>query len=147
MNLKLENWSIKFVRGKTSDSDSEEYHSLKKQKSEIQDKLDSHHLFNTMSQIDESLIDAGVNNSVAWFKKKKQSRDVTSALLSSNLRYSLNKETGERLDYAPRIKVKIPFRDGRVNCKVWDQNKELIDIDSEEKLEEIFQKGTKVGSF
>ena len=130
---------------KDEEGNAEEIASLKKQRTELQEKLDTYYLFKTMQHIDDSLVDAGVSNSVAWFKKKKQSRDVTQALLSSNLKYSLDKKTGEVLtQYAPRFKVRIPFKDGRVNCKVWDENKEELEINSQEELEKMFQKGTRV---
>ena len=128
----------------SDEASSDEIKEAKQLKTSLQTKLETNQLFNVMQSIDEALVSAGVKQSVSWFKKKKQSKDVTRALLSSNIKYSLDKETGERLtQYAPRIKVKIPFRDGKVNCKVWNDKKEKMEILSED-VDNVFQKGTQL---
>lgn len=128
------------MAGKT---DTDEYAELKKEKMDLQERLDKFYLYKAMSGIDDSLVEQGVKKSVAWFKKKKQSADVTRALLQPNVRVSYDKTTGEPLDYPPTIKIRIPFRDGRVNCKVWGTDKKLMDITSET-VESVFQQGTKL---
>ena len=90
------------------------------------------------------LVDEGCSNSLAWFKKKKQSRDVTNALLQTNLRYSLDKETGERLDYAPRFKVKIPCYDGKFNCDILDSEGNALEGITEDSIETRISKGSKI---
>lgn len=67
-----------------------------------------------MEAIDKMLIDNGVKQSMAWFKKKKTNKDVISALFNPIIKRSKDKETGEYDGkYPDTIRLKLPFRDGK----------------------------------
>jgi len=76
--------------------------------------------YDALNTLDNKLIEDGCKNSLAWFTKKKLSKEVAKEFYQSNIRYSTDRETGEiNTEYAPRFKVKVPVRYGRVDCKVW----------------------------
>ena len=54
--------------------------------------------YDNMNAFDESLVDAGVKNSMAWFKKKKASRDVIDAMFNRMIKVPTDK-FDKKLDY------------------------------------------------
>ena len=97
--------------------------------------------YENMNAMDEYMIDEGVKNSMAWFKAKKTSRDVVEAKYSRMIKTPTDKETGEVLSqYPQRLRLKIPFYDGKFNCEVFDKEGNKI----EDPMEEILVKGTRV---
>merc|ERR1712010_111801 len=59
--------------------------------------------------MDDKLLEDGVENSMAWFKKKKTSKEVMASLYNPVVRVSKDKETGEPDGkYPPTFKCKIP---------------------------------------
>ena len=92
--------------------------------------------------MDNFMIDAGVKNSMAWFKQKKVSRDVIEAKYSTMIKTPTDKETGEVLTQFPqRLRVKVPFYDGKFGCKLFGKDgKEIEDAP----LEDILVRGTRV---
>merc|ERR1711959_599488 len=87
-------------------------------------------IHDALEQFDEKLLEDGVENSMAWFAKKGVSKDVLKALFTPQLRVSKDKETGEPDGrYPPTFRVKIPFYEGKWQCKVYDENKNKIDED------------------
>ena len=59
-----------------------------------------------LENIDNKILDDSVSNSQAWFKKKKQSKDVSQALFSHSVKVAT--EDGEPTDkYPPTFKLKI----------------------------------------
>ena len=103
--------------------------------------------YENLEKLDEKLLEDASTNSMAWFKKKKQSIDVNRALYSPLIRLSRDKETGEPDGKWPAtFKVKLPYRttdgqDGRFQMMAFDTNKERIPDD---KIEEMLQKGSQV---
>ena len=95
-----------------------------------------------MCEFDEHLIDAGVKNSMAWFKKKKASADVIDAMYNRCVKVPTDKETGEELtQYPKRLRIKLPFKDGKFECKVFDtEGKEITD----KPMEEVLARNAKV---
>jgi len=86
-------------------------------------------------KLDERMIADAIKNSLEWFQKKKVEKNVLNELYNKQVRYSYDKTTGEINDkYAPTIKFKVPFYDGKFTCKVYDENKELITDDLKEVL-------------
>ena len=60
--------------------------------------------------MDQFMIDAGVKNSMAWFKQKKVSRDVIEAKYSPMIKTPTDNETGEVLTQYPHDSVlRCPF--------------------------------------
>ena len=87
------------------------------------------------------MIDAGVKNSMAWFKQKKVSRDVIEAKYSTMIKTPTDKETGEVLtQYPQRLRLKVPFYDGKFGCEVYGKDGNKM----EDPMEEILVRGTRV---
>jgi len=83
--------------------------------------------YEKMCKMDEALVDAGVKNSMAWFKKKKASRDVIEAMYNRTVKVPMDKETGEELSqYPKRMRLKIPCKDGNFDCEVFNTKGEKL---------------------
>ncbi len=94
-----------------------------------------------LEAMDEYLIDQGVANSMAWFKAKNSSRDVVEAKYSRMIKTPTDKDSGEVLtQYPKRLRLKIPFYDGKFGCEVLDRDGNKIDAP----MEEILVRGTRV---
>jgi len=98
--------------------------------------------------IEKAIIDGGVSNSVAWFKKKNLTQEVVKNLFNPIVKVSCDKETGEPDGkYPPTMRIKVPKRDGLWEFKVQSKSGEMCginDSESEERLEDIFVKNCKV---
>lgn len=91
--------------------------------------------------LDQYMIDQGVKNSMAWFKQKKVSRDVIDAKYSPMIKTPTDKETGEVLtQYPQRLRLKVPYYDGKFGCEVFDKDGNKM----EDPMEEILVRGTRV---
>ena len=75
--------------------------------------------YDALTNLDTKLVDDACKNSLAWFTKKKMSHEVALNFYQPNIRYSTDKDGEILTQYAPRFKVKIPVRYGRVDCAVW----------------------------
>ena len=76
--------------------------------------------YDALTSLDNSLIVGATKNSLAWFTKKKLSKEVASEIYQPNVRYSTDRETGEiNTRYAPRFKVKIPVYNNKISTKIW----------------------------
>lgn len=78
--------------------------------------------FNKINELDEHLLDAAVDNSVAWFGKQK-SRE----LLEDTYRKLTKKDPSGK--YAPVMKFKIPIVNGKPNVQIFDVDKTPIGVD------------------
>ena len=98
--------------------------------------------YDNMGEFDEHLIDAGVKNSMAWFKKKKASKEVIDAMYNRCVKVPMDKETGEELtQYPKRLRVKLPFKDGKFECKVFDTSGNEI---TDKPMADVLARGAKV---
>ena len=94
-----------------------------------------------LEAMDEYLIDQGVANTMAWFKAKNSSRDVVEAKYSRMIKTPTDKDSGEVLtQYPKRLRLKIPYYDGKFGCEVFDKSGNKI----EAPMEEILVRGTRV---
>jgi hypothetical protein len=84
------------------------------QRPEIKEFLD------VMTQIDELMIQKGVENSVAWFKSKL-SEDVIRAFYTPSVKYSKDKE-GNVTNYPPNLKLKLRKVNNDFETKFYDLN-------------------------
>ena len=75
---------------------------------------------NVMTQVDEYMIQKGVENSVAWFKSKL-SEDVIRAFYKPCVKYSKDKE-GNVQNYPPNLKVKLRKVNNDFETKFYDLN-------------------------
>ena len=85
--------------------------------------------YKAISAFDERLVDDGVKNSMAWFKKKKQSVEVCKALYAPMIKVSRDKDGEPNGKFPPTFKCKVPFRDGTFLCDAYDSNRKLIEDD------------------
>ena len=98
-------------------------------------------------ELEQKIIDGGFENSVAWFKKKKTTREVVEAIYNPIVKVSKDKETGEPDGkWPPSMKLKVPRRDGTWECKIQDSNGLMKINDSENpvNLEDVLVKNTRV---
>jgi len=98
-------------------------------------------------KMDEQILQDGISNSLAWFKKKNPNEDVIRELYTPMVKVSRDSETGEpNGKWAPSFAFKIVKRDHKVLCDVYDSNKNAITTTGEGAvdLEQMFKKGTKL---
>lgn len=95
-----------------------------------------------MREFQAVLIQAGIDNSMAWFKKK-MSPEVVSEFFTPILKQSKDKETGEPDGkYPDTIKVKLDVQNGEFRCKVFSPDHTRLD----EPLDSLLTKGTRATS-
>lgn len=100
-----------------------------------------------LQSMDEKVMQSGIENSLAWFKKKTLSEDIAKELYTSMVKVSVDSETGEpNGKWAPTFAFKIVKRDGKVQCDCYDADKKELTLEGENSvnLESMFKKGTKV---
>lgn len=96
--------------------------------------------YNKMTELDNKLIDDGVENSFEWLKKKNVSREVVSNLHTKLVRHHVDKDTGEITNkYPPTFKLTLPWKaknpanlaeGGEFTCEVFDNNKNRVDLNT-----------------
>lgn len=96
--------------------------------------------YKTLETIDEKLLSDGVTNSMAWFKKKKQTKEVCKALYAPQIKLSKDENGEPNGKYPPTFKVKVPWRDGAFQCDAYDTSRNLI----QEDLSNVLVKGCQV---
>ena len=96
--------------------------------------------YSALNQLDEKLVEDGVSNSMQWFKKKKQTKEVCKALYAPQIKVSKDKNGEPDGKYPPTMKVKVPWRDGSFQCDAYDSKRQLIQDD----LSNVLVKGSQV---
>jgi hypothetical protein len=98
--------------------------------------------------LEQKLIDGGLENSVAWFKKNIKSREGVCEKFGPIIKESRDKETGEPDGKWPAsMKVKVPCRDGVWECKVSNKDGtayKINDSENPDNCEDIFVKNSRV---
>ena len=83
--------------------------------------------YDKVREMEDSLIDHAKDNSYTWFEQENSTRDVAKTLLRSAIKFSKDKTTGrENKKYAPRMKFNLPVWEGRMSCKVFNNDNEEI---------------------
>ena len=105
--------------------------------------------FHDMLQgMDQKIMESGMENSLAWFKKKSASRDIAETLFNRMIKVSTDRETGEPDGkWPPTMKLKVPRRDGTWETKVHDKAGKVYsvnDVDSGDNMEDLLVKNTKM---
>ena len=96
-------------------------------------------VFDAFSQLDDFMIQQGVDNSKAWFKQQL-SKDVVKAFYTPSLRFSKDAD-GNPKPYPPTVKVALKQREGKFDTRVYDDKKrELTDLP----MEDILVKGANI---
>ena len=107
-------------------------------------------LIDLLKQMDDRLKSVAMENSVTWFKKRNMSLETIDTLYSPMLKENIDPETGEPTGkYPPGLSFKVVKRDGKVNCKVYGENKEEFNVadesaDNYAAITELLKKGSKV---
>ena len=78
--------------------------------------------YDMLVAFDERLIEAGVENSLAWFKMPNASREVIKAFYTPSIKVSLDRE-GKPKPYPPTLKVKLPKKNGAFEALFYDSEK------------------------
>ena len=100
-----------------------------------------------LQQMDQKIMDSGIENSLAWFKKKSLTEEIAKELYTPMVKVSIDSETGEpNGKWAPTFAFKIVKRDGKVQCDCYDADKKEVPLtgDDSADLSTMFKKGTKV---
>ena len=100
-----------------------------------------------LQSMDKKIMESGMENSLAWFKKKSLSEDIAKELYNDMIKVSVDSETGEpNGKWAPTFAFKIVKRDGKVLCDCYDADKKELVLEGDDSvdLESMFKKGTKV---
>ena len=103
-----------------------------------------HDMLETM---DQTIMESGIENSLAWFKKKSLTPEIAKELYTPMVKVSIDSETGEpNGKWAPTFAFKIVKRDGKVQCDCYDSDKKEVNLEGENSvdLSTMFKKGTKV---
>jgi hypothetical protein len=87
---------------------------------ETDDKVKS--FYDMMVAFDEMLIEAGMQNSQAWFKMPNASREVIKAFYTPSVKVSLDRD-GKPKPYPPTFKVKLPKKNGAFETTFYDAQK------------------------
>ena len=84
--------------------------------------------YDRVQEIDEKLVSDAVKNSLPWFKANHK-REVVHALYNPTIKISKDRETGEPDGkYPPTIKIKLPTRDNKFTCEVYNSQREEVDL-------------------
>ena len=81
---------------------------------------------------DNHLVDLAYNNRKEWFGAKyaKHTRETIESLYTPMVKVSIDKDTGEPTGkYPPRFGFKINMWEGTHQCKVYDDSRQLFEID------------------
>jgi len=78
--------------------------------------------YDMLVAFDERLINAGVENSLPWFKMANASREVIKAFYTPSIKVSLDRE-GKPKPYPPTLKVKLPKKNGAFEAQFYDTEK------------------------
>ena len=101
-----------------------------------------------LKEVEQKIIDGGLENSVAWFKKNIKSREGVEEKFNPVIKESRDKDSGEPDGkWPPSMKVKVPRRDGVWEFKVSNKDGTKYNINDSEKpdnCEDIFVKNAKV---
>lgn len=82
-----------------------------------------------LADMNDLFLQAALDNSLEWFRKKYTSKDVVEAIYTPLIKYAKDKNTGEFTDrYPPTFRLNIPMNDGKVGCAVYDIKKSEIDL-------------------
>ena len=103
-----------------------------------------------LKTMDELIKGEALKNCVSWFKKRNMSAETIDTLYTPMVKESLDAETGEPNGrYPPSFSFKVVKREGKVNCKVYGENKSVFNVVNESgddyiSITDLIKKGSKV---
>ena len=97
-------------------------------------------------ELDGFIKTQAMENSVAWFKKKKMTEETIDSLYTPQVKLSFDSETGEpNGKYPPKFGFKITRKDNKVACMLYDNKKNVFDVNRETDnpvaIENVLMKG------
>lgn len=95
--------------------------------------------YDMLVAFDERLINAGVENSLPWFKMANASREVIKAFYTPSIKISLDRE-GKPKPYPPTLKVKLPKKNDTFEAQFYDAEKRPYEGVT---VEELLTKGAR----
>ena len=85
-----------------------------------------------LMELDARVMEMGIENSVAWFKKKTMTPETIENVYRPMVKLSRDKETGEpNGEFDPKFQFKIPRYDGLVKCRCFDSDKKEMNVNDE----------------
>lgn len=100
-------------------------------------------LYNLLTDLENHIIKAAVENSTKWFGKKRSEEAIRDAF-KRILSFSVDKVDGEYVPngkYPPSFRVKVPVYDGRVSTEIVDASRNPVTYVTPESLTSVFPKG------
>jgi hypothetical protein len=100
-------------------------------------------LYNLLTDLENHIIKAAVENSTKWFGKKRSEEAIRDAF-KRILSFSVDKVDGEYVPngkYPPSFRVKVPVYDNRVSTEIVDASRNPVTYVTPESLTSIFPKG------
>lgn len=76
-------------------------------------------IYDALTRLDEFMVDQGVKNSKAWFKKDTVSKELISELYTPSMRFAKD-SSGARKPYPPTMKIQLRKRDGKFEVDIYD---------------------------
>ena len=76
-------------------------------------------IYDALTRLDEFMVDQGVKNSKAWFKKDTVSKELISELYTPSMRFAKD-SSGARKPYPPTMKIQLRKRDGKFDVDIYD---------------------------
>ena len=103
---------------------------------------DVNKLYNFLLDLEESIIRAGVDNSVKWFGKKRSEEGIRESFnrIIGTSKDNIDGEWVPNGKYPPSFKSKVPVYDGRVSTEIVDGARNPV-YATPESLTSIFSKG------
>ena len=82
-------------------------------------------IYNALNSLDEFMVEQGVKNSKAWFKKDTVSKELIAELYTPSLRFAKD-SSGVRKPYPPTLKVQLRRKADVFDVEVYDTSNNLI---------------------
>ena len=122
-------WDTKFYSG---DSEESGNYPIEFSLTNLENNPQMKEFHDMLVSFDNHLVDLAYNNRKEWFGAKlaKANRDTIESLYTPMIKISIDKETGEpNGKYPPRFGFKINMWEGKHQCKVYDDKRNLFQID------------------
>ena len=102
-----------------------------------------------MCEFDEYLKNKAYENRVLWFKNAKMSMETIDSLYTPQVKVSTDPETGEpNGKYPPQVSFKVIKKDNKIQCKIYDNKKNIFDVNGETDdsvdISNILMKGSQI---
>jgi hypothetical protein len=94
-----------------------------------------------MESLDEKLIVDGTKNSKKWLGKKMGESSIKEAAYTSIVRVTDKEDDDGNPLYAPTIKVKVPYYDGKFKCEFYDNKRNEL---NQEQFTSMLRPGVQV---